>query len=120
MSRTYKDRPYRVKFPEEKRDFYYEYKPYIAEGINRYWPRGEYYCGLRWFSVKRPYILKKKARHVDSENHWMSTPGWWTHFYMDRPQRQASNQYMKQITLDVDLEELDPPMIGRKPHVYYW
>lgn len=116
MSRTYKDRPARVRYPDTSHD--YEAVPYIASG--NHWSTGEPYERLAWFSVKKPYIKRKKKRNVDTEWRWMTTPGWWVRLYMTRPQRNASNHYMRQVTLDVDLEEVDPPGLGHKPHIYYW
>lgn len=116
MSRTYKDRPLRVKYPDKN-----EYKsvPYIASG--KHWATGEPYERLRWYMLKKPYIKPKEPKRVNTTWHWMgSTPSSWTNMFMNRPQRNASNQYMRQVTLDVDLEEVDPPPLGRKPHIYYW
>lgn len=120
MSRTYKDRPVKIKYPDDhwKTSGEYESVPYIASGFR--WHTKEPYERLAWYSVKRAYIKRKKPRRVDTEWHWQSTPSWWTNLYMNRPQRVASNQYMRQITLDIDLELIDPPHIGNKPHIYYW
>lgn len=120
MSRTYKDRPSWVKYPEDHWKVFDEYEsvPYIAKGSH--WSTGEPYERLSWYRIKKPYLKRKKARHVDTTWHWMSTPSWWTRLFMNRPQRSRSNQYMRQITLDVNLEEIDPPLVGNKPHVYYY
>lgn len=120
MSRTYKDIPYKFHHPEQDWDYRYDSIHYPA--TRRYYAEGEWfekeYTGV-WFR-KKPGILTKKKKHVDTENRWQSTPSWWTNLFMNRPQRQASNQYMRQLSLDIDLEEIDPPLVGNKPHIYYW
>lgn len=118
MSRTYKDKPYKFKNPEWADDNKYETFEYLAEGTH--WKTGEPYTAVRKFFVKRAGYLTKKKKRVDTEWHWMHTPSWWTHMFMNKPQRHASNQYMRQLTIQVDLDEVDPPPLGKKPHVYYW
>lgn len=41
---------------------------------------------------------------------------------MTRPQRVASKKFEREIVKCniEELEELDAPIIGRKPHIYYW
>lgn len=123
MSRTYKDRPYKSRFPTENSDNKYRCVPYIAEGLH--WKTKEPYCALRWFSVKRRGVLTKKKKHVDAERHWIhSTPSWWTNMFMNRPQRIASKKWEREIVQysfwDIAQDNFDPPLIGNKPHVYYW
>jgi len=118
MSRTYKDRPSRVRFPEHKIDDKYENFQYELETPFINW-KGQLQTHSI-YSTKRAGYLPKKKRRADTEWHWQSTPSWWTNLYMNRPQRQASNQYMRQLSLDIDLDEVDPPLVGNKPHIYFW
>jgi len=91
MSRTYKDRPSKVRFPEVY--------PY-------------------WVDVEKT----KKSRNVDTEWHWMSTPNWWIHIWMTRPQRRAGSVWEHIVTQTAieEIDLLDTPSVSRKPHVYYW
>lgn len=91
MSRTYKDQPNRIRFPE----------------VYPYWVECE---------------KTKKRREVDTEWHWMSTPGWWTRLTMNRPQRRAGKlwEQVAKLTQQQELETLDYPGVSHKPHIYYW
>lgn len=62
----------------------------------------------------------KKRKEVDTEWHWMGTPGWWVRLYMNRPQRRAVHLWEKEVLKEADLEETDPINTKRKPHIYYW
>ncbi len=119
MSRTYKDRPSRVRFPRENEYFPV---PYIRVGRN--WKTGEYEERLGWYFIKKPTALPKKRRTDDSEWHWQSTPSWWTRIFMNRPQRIASKRWEREIVKysfwDIANDDFDPPLIGDKPHTYYW
>ena len=108
MSRTYKDRPSKVRFPEEQWDYRYE-----CNGQRDFF-------SLRY--LERKGVLTKKKKQVDTENHWMTTPSWFIRDFMNRPQRRASKMWENTVigksVDELDLE--DPPMIGKKPHIYYW
>lgn len=99
MSRTYKDQPARVRFPE----------PFDCDRV----PLSGYF--FRWIQV--PGVRTKKPKDVDTEHHWMTTPGHWTHIMMNRPQRARENQQLRCI---YDLEDFDFVDTKRKPHIYYW
>ena len=106
MSRTYKDRPSKIRFPEEQWDYKY------------------YRVGDRWYFnfLEYPGVLTKKKKRVDTENHWMSEPSWFIREFMNQPQRARGKQWEKKIvkvSLD-DLIDIDYPDVGRKPHIYYW
>lgn len=106
MSRTYKDRPSKIRFPEEQWDYKY------------------YRCGDKWYYgyLAYPGVLTKKKKHVDTENHWMSEPSWFIREFMNQPQRARGKQWEKKIvkvSLD-DLIDVDYPDVSRKPHIYYW
>lgn len=104
MSRTYKDRPSKWRFPEKE----WNYRYYEEHSWGNY-------------SARRG-VLTKKRKELDTEYHWMTTPGWWISIFMNRPQRVASKQWEKQIVCYPinNLEDTDPPLIGKKPHIYYW
>jgi len=122
MSRTYKDKPWKFKNPEaydytwgaEKIPYEYQYQPWGTEEpvtVTRYWYK------------PIPGAKTKKKKHVDCDWHWLqSTPSWWTRMMMNRPQRRESRLWehdAERISLD-SLEELDYPLVGKKPHIYYW
>lgn len=96
MSRTKKDRPERVKHPED----------FDENG--------------RWkFNNERT----KKRKELDTEWHWMTTPSWWINLFMTRPQRKQAQiweQELKKIREMEELDDLDTPNVSKKPHKYYW
>jgi hypothetical protein len=107
MSRTYKDRPSKIRFPEEQ----WDYKYYRIGGGN--W----HICFLEYRGV-----LTKKKKRVDTENHWMTEPSWFIREFMNQPQRARGKQWEKKIvkvSLD-NLIDVDYPDVSRKPHIYYW
>ena len=63
--------------------------------------------------------ISKKKRELDTEYHWMSTPGWWTRLMMNKPQRR-SEHLLERKALVSDIDNFDIPDTGKKPHVYYW
>lgn len=99
MSRTYKDKP--AKFV---------YEPYTKDMI----PTEGY--GYRLTKTTKT----KKRKEVDTEYHWMNTPSWWVHEFMQVPQRAAGKVWEKKVLKEIDLEDTDPPGVSRKPHMYYW
>lgn len=102
MSRTLKDRPGRIK-----------HEPW---DIDRIKVEG-------WFRfISLPTTKTKKRRKQDTEEHWTSTPGWWTRIMMNKPQRRSGSLWeRKAITTNIsDLCLLDIPSVGRRPHQYYW
>lgn len=114
MSRTYKDRPSRIRYPDEYKwrdDSFYQLEEYFTiENV------------LRVIHLKRPGVYTKKKRCVDTEWRWMTTPGWWVREMMTRPARRRNRVWeanVRKANID-ELEDEDPPLFGRKPHVYYW
>ncbi len=119
MSRTYKDRPSRIRFPNGfLNDGGYEYFEYELETPRVSWS-GRVITHSR-YSLQRAGFLPKKRRREDTEWHWQSTPSWWTRMYMRRPERVRANREVAKIKHMIDLEEVDIPNLKRKPHVYYW
>ena len=71
MSRTYKDRPFKIRFPEDQWDYKY------------------YRVGDRWYFnyLAYPGVLTKKKKNVDTDWHGMTTPSWFIREFMNQPQR---------------------------------
>lgn len=105
MSRTYKDKPYKTHPSYWRNDDGDYYQP-IPE--------------LTWYVIKKKTSKPKKRKEVDIECHWMSTPGWWIRLCSNRPQRRAGHIWETNVHREVDLEDTDPPGVGRRPHIYYW
>lgn len=126
MSRTYKDRPYRIRFPENY-PFLDDYERIEYTAISSYYglnDEGDIGFFTREYTavtcLKKPGIKTKKRKTDNNEWQWMSTPGWWIRCQMTRPQRRNSRVWERKVLTQVDLEEADPPLLGRKPHIYYW
>lgn len=99
MSRTFKDRPHRIRFPETSGGTWYTY------------------------SCPEKGSKKLKRKELDTEDHWMhSTPSWWNNMFHTRPQRNNGHMWEREVvkTAIDDVEDLDPPIVGNKPHKYYW
>ena len=102
MSRTLRDRPSHIKHEAWDKD------RVQVEGWFRY--------------INLPTTRTKKRKEVDSEEHWMGTPSWWTRIMMNRPQRRNGSIWeRKAVRTDIlYLFDLDTPSVNRKPHQYYW
>ena len=99
MSRTFKDKPYKLQHPRWDAD----------------WVWTENY-GHRWTKTTKT----KKRKELDTEDHWMTTPMWWIRLVMSKPERRAAKTATHKALLVEDLEEVDIPDLGRKPHIYFW
>lgn len=118
MSRTYKDKPNKLKFEPWDKDrvdyilYYHKYINLLGEADS--------------FPVRRsiqvPTTKTKKRKVVDTEDHWMSTPSEWTRIMMNKPQRREGSLWEREVVKCQvsDLEEVDKPSVSRKPHIYYW
>jgi len=106
MSRTYKDLPSKLRYPEEEWDYRY----YLV-GNRKYIDYLQY-----------PGVLTKKKKNIDTKYHWMTTPMWWISEMMNQPQRTKGRQWEKKVLkVDInDLDIIDYPSVSRKPHWYYW
>jgi len=104
MSRTYKDKPHKLHVG------YWRNEDYISCS-NPTFP---------WAIMKTKTTKPKKRKEVDTEFHWMRTPSAWTRIMMNRPQRRAGRIWERTIFYELDLEDTDPPGVGKKPHIYYW
>ena len=102
MSRTYKDKPSKIKHESWNKD---------RERIE-----GTFYY------IDLPTTKAKKRKELDTEEHWMNTPGWWIRLVMNRPQRRKCKLWERDaLKSNLDsLDDLDNPIISRKPHIYYW
>ena len=102
MSRTYKDKPTATLYESWNKD------------------RERIEGTFSWIDL--PTTKTKKRKELDTEWHWMSTPSWWTRLTMNRPQRRKCKLWERdalKTCLD-SLDDLDKPIISRKPHIYYW
>jgi len=130
MSRTYKDKPWKFSHPEARWDFGTERVAY--ESTRRVYEldlETNTYCFMdtdepciKFFHQNIAGIKTKKKKRKDCEWHWMTTPGWFIKEFMNRPQRARGRAWEKKATKSAleDLDLLDTPSVGRKPHVYYW
>jgi len=97
MSRTYKDRPLKLTGYSWTHDMAY----------------------LNGSLIDLPTTKPKRRKEVDTEDHWMTTPSWWTRITMNRPQRRAGRTWEK-VVMHRDIEDVDPPGVSHKPYNYYW
>lgn len=101
MSRTYKDKPYKLKTAWQQDVIYLE----------------------NFYTRLDKTTKTKKRKEVDTEDHWMTTPSWWTRLTMTRPERRANRLHEVAVVKSIDMEDLecfDFPDLGRKPHNYFW
>lgn len=122
MSRTYKDKPWKVKNPEAADwRFGREKVPYERTGTDIY--TGEPRQITSYWFRELPGVKTKKKKHVDCDWHWMqSTPSWWTRLTMNRPQRREAHLWEWEVahTHPDHIDELDVPNVSHKPHCYYY
>lgn len=126
MSRTYKDKKWRLRFPESDWRFGTERVPTVRSLYNYSLEEDRvldelFYNGFCFMEL--PGVKTKKRKKADTDYHWVSnTPSWWTRLFMNRPQRAAAHTWEKRVVhLPVDLlEEVDLPNVSKKPHKYYW
>ena len=97
MSRTNKDKPSRV-----------NHDPYDTDRV----------MTENWHYRELPTTKTKKRKEVDTEDHWMSTPGWWVRLMMNKPQRREVHLWERKALFS-DLETLVQPA-KKVGHVYYW
>lgn len=102
MSRTYKDKPSKHRYDA--------------------WDKDRIRVENTFYYIDLPTSKPKKRKHLDTEWHWMSTPSWWTRITMNRPQRRKCKLWERDAlkTSPDSLDDLDKPIISRKPHIYFW
>lgn len=122
MSRTHKDKPYRVHSPEHGWDYgrvkvAYERTSMVYNPVT-----GEYDspCTYTLYHYLQAQGAKtKKRKELDTEYHWMSTPSWWNRLFNNIPQRRKGRAWERKVLVE-DLDETDPPHFSKRPHSYYW
>jgi hypothetical protein len=127
MSRTYKHVKREHTHPEQVWDYGRECLPYQTKALEwvyneetgRYESRETKRLVTRYYYVDKPGVFTKKRKEVDTEWHWMSTPSWWTRLTMNKPQRRKGRVWERKVLFQ-ELEEVDPPGVGHKPHQYYY
>lgn len=66
---------------------------------------------------------KAKQRAFGKGWRWLGqTPGWWVSLFMTRPQRRGARTWEHEAarTPRAELDSMDQPPHGRKPHKYFW
>ena len=117
MGKTYKDKKWSLRYPENDYTFGTEKVEYTVK-------RNSYYTGepieyTSYIYVDIPGAKKKKKRNVHGDWNWcQNTPSWWIRECMNAPKRAKCRNWEKTRTLD-NLDEVCPDY-GRKPHIYYW
>jgi hypothetical protein len=107
MSRTLKDKNWKLKFPELD----YRFDSVKITSDDSY--------NIRY--IQLPGVKPKKKRELDTDWHWLNTtPSWWTRLMMNRPQRRAGHIWEHKVLREPDLWDTDPPGVSHKPHVYYY
>ena len=101
MSRTYKDRPSKIRFPEDQYGYGCIFGP-----------------DYRW--IELPGVKPKRKRSHTPWGWIKSTPSWWTRLTMNKPQRRNCRLWENKVKYMVDFEEADCPFFKNKPHNYYW
>lgn len=124
MSRTYKHIESVKKRKHSRARWETEYDKVEYQAIVYSWPdyNETTKTVTRCTYLKKPNVLLKKRKEVDTEDHWMGTPSWWTNLYMLRPQRRKGRAWEHEVVrCGIEaLEEADPPGVGKKPHIYYY
>lgn len=118
MSRTWKDKPYKLKYESYLKDTVSV--PYTTARVSS---ATHEMCEYNFtYTLYLKTTKPKKRKKVDTESHWMSTPSWWTKISMIRPQRREGSLWERDTvkTSLSELEEVDKPSVSRKPHKYFW
>ena len=124
MSRTHKDKSWKLRHPEERFDFgriahEYDAKSRVFDEASGEWVLSETEVVRRTWIAEQRGCKTKKRKQVDTCWHWLTTPSWWIRLMMTRPQRRASRVWERKALL-ADLDSLDTPSCSKKPHIYFW
>lgn len=122
MSRTNKDRPSSIRFPQyEVEDFaiFFSDKCYLRkiskDTLEPYLAERKLRGGKRSWYVPTPTSLAKQRRSEHKE--WSpSIPSWWTRLKLTRPVRRAS--HMWESTAEQSLD--DSHNFPQPKRLYYW
>lgn len=101
MSRTYKDKPSKLRFPSSDNWVY-------TEGYHK---------------RELPTIEPKKRKELDTEWHWLhGTPSWWNNLFHTRPIRGNFRKFTKALLKSgvEDIVDCYEPSDSKSPHKYYW
>lgn len=122
MSRTLKDVPYKVRKENKKYNQYNPNADCVQVPYTREWVGwdGELVDHSWHYLVRLPTTIPKKRKELDTEEHWMTTPGWWIRLMMNKPKRREAHMLEKKAHRVEDLEDVDFVNSKRKPHIYYW
>jgi hypothetical protein len=119
MARTLKDRPAKLRFPEE-----YPFRdldqriPYTAVRTNR--STGEKYEIESWFYLTRGGTKTKKKRKVDTKWHWLrGEPRWWRNSY-ERKNRTNIRQRIHRFMVGEAEDVLNNTRSCGRPFMDYW
>jgi len=65
---------------------------------------------------------KKKQRLFNPWFWFEQTPAWWIRMMMQKPQRRKASMWQRDAekSSKADLDNLDKPPHGKKPHWYFW
>ena len=116
MSRTYKDKPDKLRHDAWDTDTIKV--PAIRTHI--IWETKEQVERPCFVSIQLPSTKAKKRKRVDTEWHWMSTPSWWNHIMHTKKRRRKAKLWEASVLKALDLEEVDKPNESNKPHQYFW
>ena len=105
MSRTHKDKPHEIMYPEDS--VWFDCIKLDSDNIWNGW-------------IQVPGKRTKKRRNYCHFRWYGTTPSWWTRMTMNRPQRRKGRVWERVVLNSTDIELQDPPGVGRKPHVYYY
>ena len=120
MSRTYKDKKWKLRFPEDDWNFGKELVPACFTHRNWYTRELESYYGTCTMEVAGAKSKKKRSKE-DQYHFPYSTPSWWIREFMNVPKRAKCRNWEKDVVKLQDIEEAPVcPDYGNKPHFYYW
>lgn len=129
MSRTYKDRPWRVRrlYDHDRDVVYLSGSTLVTRVTQLNLDTMEFETAeleepyvRNWFRRLESKTTKPKQRKAkDTEYHWMSTPSWFHRIFNNVPQRRRGRAWERKVLLE-DLDETDPPRFSKRPEKYYW
>lgn len=120
MSRTYKDKKWELRFPQDDWSFGTEDVPAVFTYRNWYTKEVEHSFGSIRVNIAGARAKQKRSK-VPQQNFPYSTPSWWIREFMTVPKRAKCRNWAKDAVRFQDIEDAgDCPDYGNKPHFYYW